>query len=61
MPVAKNSKDNNSTPQGSATHTRNVGMKSPGTRVGTLNDLRGSSADGSSERSQHGKRLRDGQ
>ena len=35
--------------------------KMPGTRVGTLNDWRGGSAKGGSERSQHGKRLRDGQ
>jgi hypothetical protein len=60
MPEAKNSKNHNSTTQRGESHTRNL-MKSPGTRVGTLNDLRASSADGSSERSQHGKRLRDGQ
>jgi hypothetical protein len=61
MPEAKNSKNHNSTTQRSESHTRNLVIKSPGTRVGTLNDLRASSADGSSERSQHGKRLRDGQ
>lgn len=32
-----------------------------GTRVGTLSDLRAGSGKGRSERSQHGKRLRDGQ
>ena len=37
------------------------GSKLAGTRVGTLNDLRGGSTNGPSDRSQHGKRLRDGQ
>jgi hypothetical protein len=41
--------------------SRNRETKLAGTRVGTLNDLRGGSTNGRSERSQHGKRLRDGQ
>lgn len=41
--------------------SRNPRMKTPGTRVGTLNDLRGGSTKGPSDRSQHGKRIRDGQ
>ena len=67
MPVANNSKHHDSTTRRmaqlreTAVGSGNVRTKTEGTRVGTLNDLRGSSPDGRSDRSQHGKRLRDGQ
>lgn len=64
MSVSKNKKQqgsvNSSKEQNAAVALRSR-TKMPGTRVGTLNDWRGGSAKGGSERSQHGKRLRDGQ
>jgi hypothetical protein len=67
MSISKNKKQlgagNTSKEQNvaSAAHSAHSRTKLPGTRVGTLNDWRAGGAKGGSERSQHGKRLRDGQ
>jgi hypothetical protein len=67
MSVSKNKKQqrsaNTSKEQSAAVvgRSRNQGAKLAGTRVGTLNDWRSAGGKGGSERSQHGKRLRDGQ
>jgi hypothetical protein len=67
MSVAKNTKQQDSGSRAKAQYaqiavgSRTPRTKMPGTRTGTLNDVRGSSSNGSSDRSQHGKRIRDGQ
>jgi hypothetical protein len=67
MSIAKSTKQQGSSSRGKGEQaTGAVGSRSPrtkmlGTRVGTLSDWRGAGAKGGSERSQHGKRLRDGQ